>query len=442
MTLAAVAWESGKGRCTYDVVLMVCVPSACVGMKVRKGKVAVSPITAYFKKLAPDAKPRKPQVKLTPITSYFSTSKQAVENQGEVASGGESNKSIARNLSVEFIAQLDRKPLAILNTSSNSSQKSPKFCLTPLLQASSPVVSQSPVSNTPQSLPPSELSAVEDSPDQDSFLFDVTTPQRPPVRTVPVPPSPEISTTLNSQTPTMPVNAKRCFDHDVILVGDSPLPADRSVVDLTNSILPSPKRMCLVDLTESPMLILDSPTFQEPPHEGSGNAGTDRVILDSPMFQEPPHAGSGNAGTDRVLPTMGNGGVWEGRDRQPPEINVIHTARKEEKTSSKVISESVCVIADRVESFHLTSPTSPRRGSDPDPPATLGSEHASSSQVQLHQVPPAPPLSSSAPPSSELSSVLDCPDLLAPPPVSVSVNDELELLLWQRGAPYCKVQSE
>lgn len=396
------------------VVVQVCLLhiSLCAGVKLRKDKVSTSPITAYFKKLAPDLKPRKPQVAISPITSYFLKSNQAVENRCEGATGKEANSTIVRNLSEQFLAQPDRKPLAALNTSPSSSQKSAKSYPT---RSSQPAVSPSLVSTTPQLLPPSELSAVEDSPDQDSFFFDVTTPHWPLVPTVPVPCSPEISTALNLETPTMPVNAKRPLEQDIIVVSDSPLLADRSVVDLTSIILPSAKRMCLVDLTESPVVILDSPTFQEPPH----------APIDS-------------TGTDCIAPAMENGSVSRGLQQQPPEINITLTVREEEKTELSSSKESLCAIAKGVESFHLTSP---KCGSDPDPTAIpeLESEPASSEQVQLHRVSQTPPLSSSASPSLEDASGVDSPELLSPP-FSVTVKDELELLLWQRGAPYCKVR--
>lgn len=399
----------------YGVVVQVCLLriSLCAGMKLRKDKVSTSPITAYFKKLAPDLKPRKPQVKISPITSYFS--KQAVENRCEGATGKESNSTIVRNLSEQFLAQPDRKPLAALNTSPSSSQKSAISCPTRSFQPNNPMVSPSLVSTTPQLLPPSKLSAVEDSPDQDSFFFDVTTPHWPLIPTVPVRCSPEISTALNFETPTMPVNAKRPLEHDIIVVSDSPLVADRSVVDLTSIILPSAKRMCLVDLTESPVVILDSPTFQEPPH----------VPTDS-------------TGTDHIVPAIENGNVSGGLEQQPPEINITLTVREEEKIELPSSKESLCAIAKGVESFHLTSP---KCGSDPDPTAIpeLWSEQASSAQVQLHLVSQTPPLSSLASPSLEDTSGVDSPELLSPPPISITVKDELELLLWQRGAPYYKV---
>jgi len=387
-------------------------------MKLRKDKVSTSPITAYFKKLAPDLKPRKPQVKISPITSYFLKSKQAVENRCEDVTGKESNSTIVRNLSEQFLAQPDRKPLAALNTSPSSSQKSAKSYPTRSSQPNNPAVSPSLVSTTPQLLPPSELSAVEDSPNQDSFLFDVTTPHLPLIRTVPAPCSLEISTALNLETPTMPVNAKRPLEHDIIVVSDSPLLADRSVVDLTSITLPSAKRMCLVDLTESPVVILDSPTFQEPP--------------------VPPHAPIDSNGTDRIVPAMENGSVSRGLQQQPPEISITLTVREEEKTELSSSKESLCAIAKGVESFHLTSP---KCGSNPDPTAIpeLESEEASSAQVQLHWVSQTSPLSSSASPSLEDTSGVDSPELLSPP-ISVTVKDELELLLWQRGAPYCKVR--
>ena len=247
--------------------------------------------------------------------------------------------------------------------------------------------------------PPGRLTAIEHSSDQDSSLFNITAPQLTLLPTEPVPqPSPVLSTLPGLNTPTMPGNTvKNCQgdpEADTILVTDSSLLSDCSVVDLTHDN-PSPKkRVCLIDLTESPASLLT-------PSPVAVNRSEESHAVDERKQQS----------TDTVA----------------------HSGGEEERTklsSAVMTSASLSAVAKEVESFHLTTPT------DPEPmvveyPVHTMSECASPMHVQ--------PVTTSSSPLTSLflsSDHTDVFDLFVPP---CSLQEELEPLLWRRGIPYSKV---
>ena len=405
-----------------------------VGMKARKEKATNSPITTFFRKLAPDAKPKRPKVKINPITTYFSkrtplaplnTSPRSVQQVKKPQPDSPVTSAAphlpppgnipSRSLQEEASSQLDgfviiqTPPGNLLakslqeeakcsssqldgfviiqtppgNIPSRSLQEEAKCSLS---QPENPAVT----SIAPHSPPPGRLPAIEHSSDQDSSLFNVTAPQLTPLPTKPVPqPSPVLSTVSSLNTHTMPGNAvKNCQgdpETDTILITDSSLLSDCSVVDLTHDN-PSPKkRVCLIDLTESPASLL--------------------------------------------MPTL----VAVNKSEES------HSGGEEERTESSsmvMASVSLSAVAKEVESFHLTTPTNLQHTPGPEPmvvehPVHTLSERASPTQVQ--------PVTASSPLLTSLflsSDHTDVFDQFMPP---CSLQEELEPLLWQRGIPYSKV---
>ena len=253
--------------------------------------------------------------------------------------------------------------------------------------------------------PPGNIPAVEHSSDQDSSLFDVTAPQLIPLPTKLVPqPSPVLSTVPSLNTPTMPGNAvKNCQgdpETDTILITDSSLLSDCSVVDLTHDN-PSPKkRVCLIDLTESPpSLLMPSPV--------AVNKSEESHTVDERRQQL----------TDTVAQFGGE-------------------EERTESSSTVMASVSLSAVAEKVESFHLTTPTNLQITPGPEPMVVEQPVHTMSEcplPTQVQPVTASSPLLTSLFLSSDHTDVFD---LLVPP---CSLQEELEPLLWQRGIPYSKI---
>ena len=392
-----------------------------VGMKARKEKATNSPITTFFRKLAPDAKPKRPKVKINPITTYFSkrtplaplnTSPRVVQQVKKPQPDSPVTSAAPHlpppgNLPAKSLQEEAKSPssqpdgFVIIQTP-------PGNLLAKSLQEEAKCSSSQPenpavTSIAPHSPPPGRLPAIEHS---SASLFNVTAPQLTPLPTKPVPqPSPVLSTVSSLNTHTMPGNAvKNCQgdpETDTILITDSSLLSDCSVVDLTHDN-PSPKkRVCLIDLTESPAsLLMPTPV--------AVNKSEENHTVDE----------------------------W----RQQSTDTVAHSGGEEERTaeSSSMVMTSVSLsaVAKEVESFHLTTPTNLQHTPGPEPmvvehPVHTMSEHASPTQVQ--------PVTASSPLLTSLflsSDHTDVFDQFVPP---FSLQEELEPLLWQRGIPYSKV---
>ena len=191
----------------------------------------------------------------------------------------------------------------------------------------------------------------------------------------------------------MPANTEKNCQGDsetsTIVITDSPLLSDSSIVDLTHDS-PSPeKRVCLIDLTESsPSLLAPTPL--------AVNEGEESHTVDE----------------------------W----RQQSMDIVTHSGGEKERTeSSSTVMNSVSLnaVAKKVESFHLTTPTDPTKSMVVEHPAHTMLVTASS-----------PLLTSPVPSLVPSPDHTDVSDLLVPPG---SLQKELELLLWQRGTPYSEV---
>ena len=413
-------------------------------MKTRKEKVANSPITTFFKKLAPDAKPKRPKVNINPITTYFSKRTPLASLNTFPKSVQQVKKpqpdspviSVAPHLpppgnlparSVQEGAkpqssQLDGFVIIQTPPGNQLARSSREEAKPPSPQLDGFVIISPPPGNPPaRSLqeakcpssqgdslvtsiaphlpPPGRLTAIEHSSDQDSALFNITAPQLTLLPTEPVPqPSPVLSTLPSLNTPTMPGNTvKNCQgdpETDTILITDSSLLLDCSVVDLTHDN-PSPKkRVCLIDLTESPASLLT-------PSPVAVNRSEESHAVDERKQQS----------TDTAA----------------------HSGGEEERTklsSAVMTSASLSAVAKEVESFHLTTPT------DPEPMVVEYPVHTMSGSASLTHV---QPVTTSSPPLTSLflsSDHTDVFDLFVPP---CSLQEELEPLLWQRGIPYSKV---
>ena len=475
-------------------------------MKTRKEKVANSPITTFFKKLAPDAKPKRPKVNINPITTYFSKRTplaslntfpksvqqvkkpqpdspvisvaphlpppgnlpaRSVQEEAKPPSSQLDSFVIIQTPPGNQLARSSReeaKPpspqldgFVIIQTppgnhlarSSREEAKPPSPQLDGFVIISPPpgnppaksLQEAKPPSSQPDSLvtsiaphlpppgnipprslqegtkcpssqgdslmtsiaphlpPPGRLTALEHSSDQDSSLFNITAPQLTLLPTEPVPqPSPVLSTLPSLNTPTMPGNTvKNCQgdpETDTILITDSSLLSDCRVVDLTHDN-PSPKkRVCLIDLTESPASLLT-------PSPVAVNRSEESHAVDE----------------------------W----KQQSTDTVAHSGGEEERTklsSAVMTSASLSAVAKEVESFHLTTPT------DPEPMVVEYPVHTMSECASLMHV---QPVTASSPPITSLflsSDHTDVFDLFVPP---CSLQEELEPLLWQRGIPYSKV---